>query len=149
VSAEDPRALVRRYDEEILNRRNYDALSGLVSDGYIDHGAPPGSPPGPMSARFGVEAMVAGIPDLTVESDDFVVDGDRVAFRSTISGTHTGLLFGMPPTGKPVELTSVQLWRIADGKLAERWIGVDVMPLFAAANAWTPAGQAASPAGHE
>lgn len=147
MSADDNRTLVRRYDDEVLNRRNYDALPGLVADDYVDHGAPPGSPTGPGAARYGIEAMVAGIPDLTVQSENIVTEGDIVAFRSTITGTHTGVLFGMPPSGKPVTLTSVQMWRIVDGKLAERWIGIDVMPLLASVSSWGASEPAASGAG--
>jgi len=144
VPEENHRDLVQRYDEEILNRQNYSALSALVTDDYVDHGAPPGSPTGPGAARYGVEAILAGIPDLKVKSEDFVAQRDRVAFRSTITGTHSGVLFGMPPSGQPVSLTSVQMWRISGGKLAERWIGIDVLPLFASASSGASQEPAAS-----
>ena len=126
MSIEENRSLVKRYDDEILNRRNYDALPGLVTDDLADPFAPPGSPGGPESTRQAVESMVIGIPDLRVDSEDIIVEGDLVGFRSTITGTHEGFLFGMPPTHQPLHIDSVQLWRVADGKLAERWLRTDM-----------------------
>ncbi len=126
MSIEENRSLVKRYDDEILNRRNYDALPGLVTDDLVDPFAPPGSPGGPEAARQALEAMVAGIPDMRVESQDIIVDGDLVGFRSTLTGTHEGLLFGMPATHQPLNIESVQLWRLENGKLAERWVRSDM-----------------------
>jgi NTE family protein len=122
VSTEENRNLVKRYDDEIMNRRNYDALPGLVTDDLVDPFGPPGSPGGPEATRQAVETMVAGIPDLKVDSEDIIVDGDLVGFRSTMTGTHEGPLFGMPPTHQPLNIKSVQLWRVENGKLAERWV---------------------------
>ena len=130
MSSQELHDLVKRYDEEVINKRNYDALPSLVTDDFVDHGAWPGTPGGPAGARIAVESMVAGIPDLKVVSEDTVAEGDLVAFRSTVTGTHSGPLFGMPPSGKPIEVTSVQMWRVADGKLAERWIRTNVLPLL-------------------
>ena len=126
MSIEENRAFVKRYDDEILNGRNYDALPGLVTDDLVDPFAPPGSPGGAGPTRQAVETLVAGIPDLKVNSEDIIAEGDLVGFRSTITGTHDGFLFGMPPTHQPLHLESVQLWRIVDGKLANRWIRTDL-----------------------
>jgi NTE family protein len=126
VSIEENRNLVKRYDDEILNRRNYDALPGLVTDDLVDPFAPPGAPGGPEAARQALEMMVGGIPDMKVESQDIIVEGDLVGFRSTLTGTHEGFLFGMPPTHGPLNIESVQLWRVENGKLAERWVRSDM-----------------------
>jgi len=55
--------------------------------------------------------------------DDLVAEGDRVAIRWTLRATKTGPMFGQPPSGQPVELTAIVIFRIADGKMAERWAG--------------------------
>jgi predicted ester cyclase len=126
VSIEENRNLVKRYDDEILNRRNYDALPDLVTDELVDPFAPPGAPGGPDATRQSVETLVAGIPDLHVESQDIIVEGDLIGFRSTMTGTHEGILFGMPPTHQPLHIESVALWRVENGKLAERWVRSDL-----------------------
>jgi predicted ester cyclase len=55
--------------------------------------------------------------------DDPVVEADRVTIRWTLRGTNTGPMLGRPPTGQPVELAAIVIFRIADGRIAERWGG--------------------------
>ena len=59
--------------------------------------------------------------DLRFSVDDLVAEADRVAIRWTLRGTNTGPLLGQPPTGEPVELAAIVIFRLADGKIAERW----------------------------
>jgi predicted ester cyclase len=54
---------------------------------------------------------------------DLVAEGDRVVIRWTLRGTNTGPMLGRPPSGQPVELAAVVIFRIAGGRLAERWAG--------------------------
>ena len=61
----------------------------------------------------------AGLPDVRWTAEELLADGDRVAVRWTCRGTHTGALLGLPPTGKPVELQGITLYRIAGGRVAE------------------------------
>ena len=60
-------------------------------------------------------------PDLRFTIDDLIAEDDRVTIRWTLHGTNTGPMFGRPPTGQPVELAAIVIFRIADGKIAERW----------------------------
>jgi len=63
--------------------------------------------------------FIAGLPDVTVTADDTIAEGDKVALRWTIGGTHKGPLFGFPPTGRPVQISGMTFYRIADGKVVE------------------------------
>ena len=62
-------------------------------------------------------------PDLRFTIDDLIAEDDRVTIRWTLHGTNTGPMLGRPPTGQPVELAAIVIFRIADGKIAERWAG--------------------------
>jgi predicted ester cyclase len=62
-------------------------------------------------------------PDLQFTIDDLVAERDRVTIRWTLRGTKTGPMLGRPPSGEPVELAAIVIFRIADGKIAERWAG--------------------------
>lgn len=62
--------------------------------------------------------------------EDMLVDGDKVAVRTTFRGTHTGDFFGIPPTGKSVTVSGTHILRIADGKIAEHWGNNDDLGLM-------------------
>ena len=62
--------------------------------------------------------------------EDMIAEGDKVAVRFTLRGTHGGDLMGIPPTGKPVAVTGIDINRIADGKIAERWANFDALGLM-------------------
>jgi steroid delta-isomerase-like uncharacterized protein len=74
--------------------------------------------------------MLAAFPDFAVTVEDAVAEGDKVALRVTIRGTHQGALMGTPPTGKPIAISGMSLWRIADGKIVERWESADMLGLM-------------------
>src|SRR5215470_8889848 len=88
-----------------------------------DHASLPGQPAGLDGAEYVVATMHGAHPDLRFTIDDLIAEGDRVTIRWTLHGTNTGPMLGRPPTGKPVELAAIVIFRIADGKIAERWAG--------------------------
>jgi len=67
------------------------------------------------------EQMRAGSPDMEVITEHSVEDGEWVAHRYTIRGTHKAELFGQPPTGKRYETTGMDMVRVRDGQLVEHW----------------------------
>lgn len=66
-------------------------------------------------------------PDLRVELDDLIAEGDRVVACNTVTGTHRGEYMGIPPTGKSVTYNEIFVFRVADGRIAETWGVVDVL----------------------
>ena len=74
-----------------------------------------------------VEPVKAGLPDMKVTIDAQFADGDYVTTRFTARGTHDGGLFGVPPTGREVELTGITVSRCMDGRIAEEWELVDAL----------------------
>lgn len=82
--------------------------------------------PMPPEPIVGVEAfkaflteLFAGLPDNSVSVDETVAEGDRVACRWTMRGTHNGELFGFPATGRSVQISGFTIYRIANGKVVE------------------------------
>lgn len=67
------------------------------------------------------EQMLAGCPDLEVITERSVQNGEWVASRYTIRGTHTGDFFGQPPTGERFEIGGIDMVRVRDGELVEHW----------------------------
>jgi steroid delta-isomerase-like uncharacterized protein len=65
-------------------------------------------------------------PDLQVTIEDLIAEGDKVASRNTVTGTHLGEYMGQPPTGKRVAYNEIFIFRFAGGRIAETWGVVDV-----------------------
>jgi predicted ester cyclase len=121
VSAEENKALFRRTYEELLNRGNLDVADELVVPEFINHEAPPGRDRGPESMRGLAVMLRTAFPDLRFEIEELVAEGDVVAGRLTMSGTHEGPLMGMPPTGRSVRQDHMHFVRFQDGKVIEHW----------------------------
>lgn len=106
---------------------DYDALHEIVSADYVLH-------PDEVTGVDGLSEMVEGyrsaIGDLTVRIDQQFTDGDFVATRYTILGTHAGELMGAPATGRPVEFSGITISRCSDGRIAEEWELTDTLGLL-------------------
>ncbi|MQA93567.1 MAG: ester cyclase [Streptosporangiales bacterium] len=69
-------------------------------------------------------------PDLHVAVEDMIAEGDRVACRNTVTGTHRGEFMGRPPTGRPITYNEMFVGRFAGGRIAESWGVVDLLGLM-------------------
>ena len=126
MSAEENKALVRRVFEQMFNEGNLDVADELLAPGYVDHDPSlPQDVHGPEGFKEYVGMYRAAFPDLHVQIQDQLAEGDRVATRWTGTGTHNGELAGITPTGKQVTLPGMEIVRIANGKLVEGWEGYD------------------------
>lgn len=121
-------ALVARFYAEALNEKRLEVIDELIAADFVEHGSPPVS--GVDGFRAFIGNVVASFPDLEFGVEDWIVDGDRVVARCRASGTHRGELFGMPATENTVSWTAIHIWRVADGRLVERWSEADVMGLM-------------------
>jgi len=120
VSIEKNKKIVQRY-QEIYNSNDLEALGEVVSDNILTPKIMPGIPTGMEGAKAAHRIMLAGFPDYQTIIDDLVAEGDKVAVRITMSGTHTGSFMGIPATGKHVSFTGMYMARIVDGKIVEHW----------------------------
>jgi steroid delta-isomerase-like uncharacterized protein len=75
-------------------------------------------------------ALWGGFPDLTINIDELVGEGDRVVWRITASGTHNGTFQGVPATGKAVKFGAQYTFRFENGKIVERWSTLDRLALL-------------------
>ena len=77
-----------------------------------------------------IAAARSAFPDWHVEVVDQLAEGDQVATRYVLSGTHEGDLAGIPPTGKPFSVEGMIIARVAEGKAVERWAHLDTLSLM-------------------
>ena len=131
VSAEENKALVRRWFEELFNQAKLDLADEIVTPDHVTHDtSTPEHLPGPEGERQLVNLVRGAFPDGRITIEDLVAEGDRVAVRWTFRGTHRGEFMGVAPTGKEVEMGAMDLFRVAGGKIAETWSNVDMMTMM-------------------
>jgi len=112
---------------EAINTGNLALLNTFVAPGYIEHSE---GFQGVEPFRQQVAAFRAAFPDLHVSIDDVLTDGDRFASRTTVTGTHTGDLMGLPATGQRIIVESVDIGRIENGQAQERWGGLNMYSML-------------------
>jgi predicted ester cyclase len=111
----------RRTYEELLNGGELSVADELVAPDFVNHEAPPGKDRGPESMRGLATMLRTAFPDLHFTIEDLVAEGDTVAGRVTMSGTHEGPFMGMPPTGRSVRQDQMHIVRFRDSKAIEHW----------------------------
>ena len=112
---------------EAINTGRVDLLEKFVAPDYVEH-ADGFQGVEPFKQQIG--AFRAAFPDLHVDIVEVVRDGDRFGSRTVITGTHTGELMGMPPTGKQISVEAVDLGRIENGQAKERWGGLNMYAML-------------------
>jgi steroid delta-isomerase-like uncharacterized protein len=125
-----PKAIVRNFVEQYQDQRDTRAFAEFLSADVVDHTPMPGTSPGAEGVRQVFQMLWTALPDMHVEVHQMVAEGDIVVTRKSFVGTHSGELFGVPPTGKDVHLDLIDIVRVRDGKIVEHWNIVDSMGLM-------------------
>jgi steroid delta-isomerase-like uncharacterized protein len=130
AAAQDNIALMRNAFAA-LRRRDFAAAAGYLSpDFIINLAGMPHQMRGRRMWRRNTETFFTAFPDIQIETQDMFATHDKVAVRLRFTGTHTGEFLGNQPTGKRVDYQSYELYRIDDGKIAEEWIGSDMLTIL-------------------
>lgn len=112
-----------------MNAGNVDGYLELYADDLTVHGYPPG-----VEDKAGVSEFYRSFrnafSDFELTIEDVLADGDKVAGRYTIRGTHSGELMGVPGSGNRVEVDGQSFFRFENGRVAERWQALDGVPLM-------------------
>jgi len=125
MSLEENKALVRRV-YELSTKKDTSALFELYDPGYIEHLRDRDETLEQL--KRGVAVIFAAFPDLAFTIEDMIAEGDKVAYRVTITGTHTGGPYmGLAPSGKKIVMKNTSIKRIANGRLAESWGTLDTI----------------------
>jgi steroid delta-isomerase-like uncharacterized protein len=130
MSNADQKAIISRLVEEFWNQRNDGVFDEVVAVNFVDHSALPGSPQGRDAKKQEMLHFRNAFSNASTTLDDAVSDGDKVAWRWTFQGTHTGELMGIPATGKTIALSGITIDRIVNNQITERWNQMDVMGMM-------------------
>ena len=126
----DHSAAMRRI-YELINAGDIDGFGGLLADGFVEHEDLPGFAPDREGVIAFFKMFTGGFPDLRMELDDVLLDGDKAVARVTATGTHRGEFMGMPATGRTVAVQVIDIMRFdGDGLVAEHWGVFDALGMM-------------------
>ena len=141
MSAEENKALVRRW-VELWNEKNIPAVNDFVAQDYVRHDPNAPAVYGPEAEKELIATYLDAFPDLHFTIEDLVTEDDKVAARLTARGTHQGELLGIPATQRQITVPMIETYRLADGKIAEQWVVMDVLGMLQQLGAIPSPGQA-------
>ena len=142
MSTEVNKANLRRFYDEVFNKKNRAAIEEFIDPNQVDHAAPPGTPGGLAGAKQTISMYLTAFPDLHFTVEDIIAEGDKVVARLKVRGTQKGAFMGVPPTGKQATSTAIDISRIAGGKSVEHWLEIDTLGLLQQLGALPTPGQA-------
>jgi steroid delta-isomerase-like uncharacterized protein len=124
------KTVARRLLIDDISKGDERVADQIIHPDFYDHTNPPGMQHGLAGHKAIVRLFRAAFPDSDWSIEDLVAEHDRVVARTIFRGTHLGNFFGIPATGKRVEVHGVHIMRIADGKIAEHWGSNDDLGLM-------------------
>lgn len=127
------KAIVRDFNQRVIQHCSREAFETLVATDFINHSAAPGQ----AGDREGLwhtfkNVLHSGLSGLQVVVLDQVAEADKVTTRKRITGRHSGNLLGIEATGRVVSIDVIDIVRIRDGQYAEHW-GINSLPSVLAA----------------
>ena len=115
------KALVAHFIDALFTRGELEAVDRYLAPGFVNHDPFPGFAPDREGLRQTAQVFRQAFPDWQAGQQAHIAEGDLVAERFTARGTHQGELLGVAPTGREVTLAGINIFRVQDGKLVERW----------------------------
>ena len=127
------------YTEDYWNKHNIDAFEKYFTDDFIIHFAE-GDMNGEQYKGL-CQAYFAAFPDLHITTNDLLAEGDKVVKVWTANSTNKGDFMGIPATGNPIVVKGIEVFRIADGKIAELWASMDNLGMLQQLGVIPPMGE--------
>ena len=128
--AENTTAIARRFFAAWIGG-DPAAFDAVLAPDYVFHDrADPDTPPRPAGAKAMAAGFRAAFADLRPVEEDYVAGGDKVVYRWRVRATHRGAFAGVPPTGREVEFSGIEIVRLAGGRIVEHWDEIDALGLL-------------------
>ena len=122
--------IVRKFFEVGPSKGDLKAADAILHPEFALHTPLPTPGPGIEAMNNVITTCRAAFHGLHVTIDDIMADGDKVTARFTARGVHKGEFMGLPPTGKAITMTGIEIFRIKEGKIAELWGEANLMGLM-------------------
>jgi steroid delta-isomerase-like uncharacterized protein len=129
MSTEENKALFQKLIQ-LQESGDLNTVDQVIAPNWVDHN--PSMPPlqGYEGFKQLTLAFRSAFPDMRLEIEDILAEGDKVAARLHLRGTNSGSFQGMPPTGKAVDATGTGIFRVVDGKVTDNWVNFDMLGLL-------------------
>jgi len=139
TTEEKNKDFIHAYNEDFWNKQNIAAFEKYYTADFIMHNA---------DADLNCEqykglcqAYFTAFPDLHITTNDLIAEEDKVTKVWTANSTHKGELMGIPATGKQIVVKGIEVFRIADGKIAEVWASMDNLGMMQQLGVIPPMGE--------
>lgn len=131
MSVSENKAVAERL-LDAFNARDFDRAREIFADDYVNHNPPPfpGADAGREGNVLAMKIFTEAFPNARAETVNLIAEGDLVVLHDIVRGTHEGDFMGVPATRKDSRTDFIHIFRIADGRIAERWGLIDAMGLM-------------------
>ncbi len=128
MSVKTNKERVHAFFEEVWNQANVDAADDYIAADAVGHNPNFGTSLDAFKAQWNM--LLEAFPDIHIDLEDVVAEGDKVATRWTLTGTHKGVYEGIAPTSKRIKVTGMSFDRMVDGQIMEGWDNWDGLGLL-------------------
>ena len=132
--SDDTKALARKFFEGVNSGRIDETVDELLADDFVEHEETPPGFPATGSDKEDVKVFfrmfAQAFDGLHVELEDVLGEGDDVAVRSRMTGTHSGEFMGIPASGRSIDIEAIDWVTVRDGKATDHWGVTDVASLM-------------------
>ena len=125
--SEDNKAVIRRFYDELVNQRRLELADEMIVDDFDDHAA---RGTGLRNFKTLYAVMLRIFPDIQAKIEDLIAEGDRVVARVEFTATQAGSFHGFPPAYRRVSFSGMDIFRLKDGKIIERWAQRDFLGML-------------------
>ena len=124
------KALNRRFNEEVIEKGNFNLIGELIAEDFVEHQPLPGTAQGREGVKQTMVMVRSAFPDVRIAVEADVAEGDMLFAMGTMTGTHQGEFMGIPATGKAISVLFMDLFRVRDGKFVEHWALFDTAAMM-------------------
>ena len=125
MTSDQNKKLILQLFGEAMNGRNLALIDNLIAPGFINHGIPDAKP-GPEGFKATIQQFFDAFPDMGIDVEQIIAEGDLVATRGYWTGTNKGSFMGMPPTNRKVRVDYADFWKIENDQCIENWVQMDI-----------------------
>jgi steroid delta-isomerase-like uncharacterized protein len=130
TTTNENKAIVRDYIDALFNKGDLDAGDRYLNSDFVNHDLPFGAPAGAEGMRAAASMFREACPDWNTSYHHLVAEEDVVVEHFTASGTFSGSLMGVTGTGQTISLPGINIFRVIDGRIVERWGRLDELGLL-------------------